>query len=77
VAIDSVFPLAQAQMAHERAAQGHLEGKIVLSVMDSVSGVIPGGQGCVFGFSRRRTKTAPAGRDGPARCSARRPLPSG
>lgn len=38
VAIDSVFPLAQAQMAHERAAQGHLEGKIVLSVMDSSAG---------------------------------------
>lgn len=35
VAIDSVFPLAQAQMAHERAVQGHLQGKIVLSVMDS------------------------------------------
>ena len=29
---------AQAQMAHERAAQGHLEGKIVLSVMDSSAG---------------------------------------
>ncbi|PLL61666.1 NADPH:quinone reductase, partial [Klebsiella pneumoniae] len=38
VAIDSVFPLAQAQMAHERAAQGHPEGKIVLSVMDSSAG---------------------------------------
>ncbi|VEA99763.1 bifunctional zinc-containing alcohol dehydrogenase/quinone oxidoreductase [Klebsiella pneumoniae] len=38
VAIDSVFPLAQAQMAHERAAQGHLEGKIVLLVMDSSAG---------------------------------------
>lgn len=38
VAIDSVFPLAQAQMAHERAAQGHLKGKIVLSVMDSSAG---------------------------------------
>lgn len=38
VAIDSVFPIAQAQMAHERAAQGHLEGKIVLSVMDSSAG---------------------------------------
>lgn len=35
VAIDSVFPLAQAQMAHERAVQGRLQGKIVLSVMDS------------------------------------------
>lgn len=35
VVIDSVFPLAQAQMAHERAVQGHLQGKIVLSVMDS------------------------------------------
>ena len=34
VAIDSVFPLAQAQMAHERAVQGRLQGKIVLSVMD-------------------------------------------
>ena len=38
VAIDSVFPLAQAQMAHERAVQGRLQGKIVLSVMDSSAG---------------------------------------
>jgi len=32
VQIDSVFPLAQAQQAHERAARGGIQGKIVLSV---------------------------------------------
>ncbi|MGW7617111.1 NADP-dependent oxidoreductase [Streptomyces antimycoticus] len=32
VAIDSTFPLADARAAHERAAQGHLQGKIVLTV---------------------------------------------
>jgi NADPH:quinone reductase-like Zn-dependent oxidoreductase len=32
VAIDSTFPLAQARKAHERAAQGHIQGKIVLTV---------------------------------------------
>jgi NADPH:quinone reductase-like Zn-dependent oxidoreductase len=32
VAIDSVFPLADARAAHERAARGHLQGKIVLTV---------------------------------------------
>lgn len=32
VAIDSVFPLAHAREAHERAAQGNLQGKIVLTV---------------------------------------------
>jgi NADPH:quinone reductase-like Zn-dependent oxidoreductase len=32
VAIDSTFPLAQARQAHERAARGHLQGKIVLTV---------------------------------------------
>ncbi|GAA1675380.1 NADP-dependent oxidoreductase [Streptomyces yatensis] len=32
VAIDSTFPLADARAAHERAAQGHLRGKIVLTV---------------------------------------------
>ncbi|UOQ69699.1 NADP-dependent oxidoreductase [Hymenobacter volaticus] len=32
VAIDSTFPLAEAQKAHERAAQGHIQGKIVLTV---------------------------------------------
>ncbi len=31
-AIDSTFPLADAQAAHERAAQGHIQGKIVLTV---------------------------------------------
>lgn len=31
-AIDSSFPLAEAQRAHERAARGHLRGKIVLTV---------------------------------------------
>lgn len=32
VAIDSTFPLAEARAAHERAAQGHTRGKIVLTV---------------------------------------------
>lgn len=32
VAIDSTFPLADAQRAHERAAHGHIQGKIVLTV---------------------------------------------
>jgi NADPH:quinone reductase-like Zn-dependent oxidoreductase len=32
VAIDSTFPLADAQLAHERAARGHIQGKIVLTV---------------------------------------------
>jgi len=32
VAIDSTFPLADAQAAHERAAHGHIQGKIVLTV---------------------------------------------
>ena len=32
VAIDSAFPLKDAQAAHERAARGHLQGKIVLTV---------------------------------------------
>ena len=32
VAIDSTFPLAEARAAHERAAQGHIQGKIVLTV---------------------------------------------
>jgi NADPH:quinone reductase-like Zn-dependent oxidoreductase len=32
VAIDSTFPLADARKAHERAANGHLQGKIVLTV---------------------------------------------
>ena len=31
VAIDSVFPLAEARAAHERAARGHMRGKIVLT----------------------------------------------
>ncbi|MGN6376006.1 MAG: NADP-dependent oxidoreductase [Sphingomonas sp.] len=30
VMIDSTFPLAEARRAHERAAQGHIQGKIVL-----------------------------------------------
>ena len=30
--IDSRFPLAQARQAHERAAAGHIAGKIVLTV---------------------------------------------
>lgn len=32
VAIDSVFPLSDARRAHERAAKGNLQGKIVLTV---------------------------------------------
>lgn len=32
VVIDSRFPLAEAQRAHERAAEGHVQGKIVLTV---------------------------------------------
>ncbi|NUP10698.1 MAG: NADP-dependent oxidoreductase [Polyangiaceae bacterium] len=32
VAIDSTFPLADARRAHERAARGHIRGKIVLTV---------------------------------------------
>lgn len=32
VVIDSVFPLADARKAHERAADGHVQGKIVLIV---------------------------------------------
>lgn len=32
VAVDSRFPLADARRAHERAASGHLQGKIVLTV---------------------------------------------
>lgn len=30
VVIDSTFPLAEARQAHERAARGHIQGKIVL-----------------------------------------------
>lgn len=33
VAIDSTYPLADAQQAHERAASGHIRGKIVLRVV--------------------------------------------
>ncbi|WP_030461098.1 NADP-dependent oxidoreductase [Kitasatospora sp. NRRL B-11411] len=33
VAIDSTFPLADARKAHERAARGHLRGKIVLTAV--------------------------------------------
>ena len=32
VAIDSTFPLADARKSHERAANGHIQGKIVLTV---------------------------------------------
>lgn len=32
VAIDSIFPLTDARKAHERAAEGHIQGKIVLTV---------------------------------------------
>lgn len=33
VAIDSIFPLADASQAHERAAAGHIQGKIILTVV--------------------------------------------
>lgn len=33
VALDSTFPLADARKAHERAAGGHIQGKIVLTVV--------------------------------------------
>ena len=32
VVLDSRYPLADARKAHERAAQGHIQGKIVLDV---------------------------------------------
>ncbi|GAA4611331.1 hypothetical protein GCM10023195_47890 [Actinoallomurus liliacearum] len=32
VVIDSRFPLADARAAHERAARGHIQGEIVLTV---------------------------------------------
>ncbi|MXO66696.1 zinc-binding dehydrogenase [Altericroceibacterium endophyticum] len=32
VAIDSCFPLSDASMVHKRAAEGHIQGKIVLTV---------------------------------------------
>ncbi|MEV6926038.1 zinc-binding dehydrogenase [Dactylosporangium sp. NPDC051485] len=32
VGIDSTFPLSEARAAHERAARGHIQGKIVLTV---------------------------------------------
>jgi len=32
VAIDSTVPLRDARVAHERAEQGHIQGKIVLTV---------------------------------------------
>jgi len=34
VAIDSSFPLSAASRAHERAAGGHLRGKLVLTVRE-------------------------------------------
>lgn len=34
VGIDSVFPLSDAPKAHERAGQGHIQGKIILRVID-------------------------------------------
>jgi len=34
VGIDSVFPLAEAAKAHERAERGHIQGKIILSVVE-------------------------------------------
>jgi len=35
VHLDSVYPLAEAWRAHERAERGHLQGKIVLHVRDA------------------------------------------
>ena len=32
VVIDSTFALADARKAHERAARGHIQGKLVLTV---------------------------------------------
>jgi NADPH:quinone reductase-like Zn-dependent oxidoreductase len=32
IAIDSAFPLADARQAHERAARGNIQGKIILTV---------------------------------------------
>nr|WP_245613189.1 zinc-binding dehydrogenase [Skermanella stibiiresistens] len=32
VVLDSTYPLAAAREAHERAAKGHIQGKIVLTV---------------------------------------------
>ncbi|MFD9240786.1 zinc-binding dehydrogenase [Streptomyces sp. NPDC059556] len=34
VGIDGVFPLSAAPQAHARAERGHLQGKIVLRVVD-------------------------------------------
>ncbi|WP_308272344.1 zinc-binding dehydrogenase [Kitasatospora sp. SUK 42] len=34
VALDSVYPLREAAAAHRRAELGHLQGKIVLTVVD-------------------------------------------
>jgi NADPH:quinone reductase-like Zn-dependent oxidoreductase len=34
IRIDSVFPLADAPKAHERAEKGHIQGKIILRVVD-------------------------------------------
>lgn len=33
VVLDSIYPLADARKAHERAAQGHIQGKILLNVV--------------------------------------------
>jgi NADPH:quinone reductase-like Zn-dependent oxidoreductase len=33
VVIDSVYPLAEASVAHQRASRGSIQGKIVLSVV--------------------------------------------
>jgi NADPH:quinone reductase-like Zn-dependent oxidoreductase len=31
IVLDSTYPLADARKAHERAAQGHIQGKLVLT----------------------------------------------
>ncbi|WP_259404044.1 NADP-dependent oxidoreductase [Microbispora sp. H10949] len=38
VGVDSVFPLAEAAKAHERAERGHIQGKIVLRVAPDQTG---------------------------------------
>lgn len=38
VGVDSVFPLAEAARAHERAERGHIQGKIVLRVAPDQTG---------------------------------------
>lgn len=41
IALDSTFGLAEARAAHERAEQGHLRGKIALSVVGQARAIVP------------------------------------